>query len=436
MQDMKRRNFIITAGATALATQTAAGANDRVNMAVVGIRSRGREHADIFARQPHSRVAAVCDVDQAQSERAMPLLEKAQGVKAKVYQDYRKLLEDKDIDAVSLATTNHWHALQTIWACQAGKDVYSEKPASHNAWEGRKMVEAARKYHRIVQVGMQSRSIEHKKRAIQLLREGVIGKVYMAKGLCFKRRKSIGKKPDGPVPPGVNYDIWLGPAPMRPFNENRFHYNWHWFWDTGNGDIGNQGVHEMDIARWGLGEQGFPKKVTSTGGKFAYDDDQETPNTQMSVFEYDSGAQLVFEVRGLLTGGESSIAWDGSNFIGNLFFGSEGYLSVDSNGFQVYLGEKRELSQQSKPSEPRIWDTTPHMANFLAAVRSRKPSDLNCEIEEGHQSAALCHLANISYRVGRKLTVAAGTENFGTDYEANRLLSRDYRAPYVVPETV
>lgn len=436
MQDMERRNFILTAGATALATQTAAGANDRVNMAVVGIRSRGREHADIFARQPNSRVAAVCDVDQAQSERAMPLLEKAQGVKAKTYQDYRKLLEDKDIDAVSLATTNHWHALQAIWACQAGKDVYSEKPASHNAWEGRKMVEAARKYNRIVQVGMQSRSIEHKKRAIQLLREGVIGKIYMAKGLCFKRRKSIGKKPDGPVPPGVNYDIWLGPAPMRPFNENRFHYNWHWFWDTGNGDIGNQGVHEMDIARWGLGEEVFPNKVVSTGGKFAYDDDQETPNTQTSIFEYASGVQLVFEVRGLLTGGESSITWDGSNFIGNLFFGSEGYMSVDSNGFQVYLGEKRELAQQAKPSEPRIWDTTPHMANFLAAVRSRKPADLNCDIEDGHQSAALCHLANISYRVGRKLTVAAGTENFGTDYEANRLLSRDYRAPYVVPESV
>ncbi|MCC6590909.1 MAG: Gfo/Idh/MocA family oxidoreductase [Bryobacterales bacterium] len=432
---MHRRNFILTAGASALATQTAAGANDRVNMAVVGIRSRGRDHADIYARQADSRVFAICDVDQAQTERAIPLLEKAQGVKPKVYQDFRKLLEDKDVDAVSLATCNHWHALQTVWACQAGKDVYTEKPASHNVWEGRKMVEAARKYNRIVQVGMQSRTTGHKEKAIKLLRDGAIGKVYMAKGLCFKRRKSIGKKPDGPVPPGVNYDIWLGPAPMRAFNENRFHYNWHWFWDTGNGDIGNQGVHEMDIARWGLGKKTFPNKVVSTGGKFVYDDDQETPNTLTSTFEYDD-CQLVFEVRGLLTGGESSITYDGANFIGNLFFGSDGFLAVDSNGYQMYLGEKRELAQQMKATEPKIWDTAPHMANFLAAVKSRKVAEQTCDIEEGHLSASLCHLANISYRVGRKLAIDAPNENFGADYEANKLLARDYRAPYVVPEKV
>lgn len=434
MQGMQRRSFILTTGATALATQRAAGANDRVNVAVVGIRSRGREHADIFARQPGSQVAAVCDIDQTQSERALPLIEKAQQTKPRVYQDLRKLLEDKDVDAVSLATCNHWHALATIWACQAGKDVYCEKPASHNVWEGRRMVEAARKYNRIVQVGMQSRSIEHKKKAIQLLREGAIGKVYLAKGLCFKRRKSIGKKADGPVPAGVNYDVWLGPAAMRAFNDNRFHYNWHWFWDTGNGDIGNQGVHEMDIARWGLGK-GLPNKIISTGGKFGYDDDQETPNTQLATFEYDD-AQIVFEVRGLLTGGESTVRYDGTNFIGNLFYGTEGYMMVDYGGFEVYLGEKRELAQSMKAAETKIWDTAPHMANFLKAVRTRNPADLNCDIEEGHQSAALCHLANISYRTGRKLQFDRANENFGADYEANRLLSRDYRAPYVVPEKV
>ncbi|MBM3735077.1 MAG: Gfo/Idh/MocA family oxidoreductase [Acidobacteria bacterium] len=428
---MERRTFILTSGATALATQTAAGANDRVNMGIIGVRSRGREHTDIFARQPGSAVAALCDIDQAQSERAVPLVEKAQNTKPRIYQDIRKMLESKDVDAVSIANCNHWHAPSAIWAMQAGKDVYCEKPASHNVWEGRKMVEAARKHNRICQTGMQSRSIEHKKKAVGLLRQGVIGKVYLAKGLCFKRRQSIGKTPEEAVPAGVNYDLWLGPAPMRPFTRNRFHYNWHWFWDTGNGDIGNQGVHEMDIARWGLGKSALPASVYSSGGKFAYDDDQETPNTQTAVFEY-GDCQLMFEVRGLNTGGEASIAFDGSNFIGNLFFGSLGYMSVDSQGFQVYLGDKRELGPSMKPAEAKIWDTAPHMANFLAAVRSRKHTDLNCDVEEGHLSAALCHLANISYRVNRRLTFDPVGENFGTDYEANQLLSRDYRKPYVI----
>jgi predicted dehydrogenase len=432
---MNRRTFILTSGATALATQTAAGANDRVNVAVAGVRSRGREHVDIFARMPGARVAAVCDIDSAQTERVIPLAEKAQAVKPKIYQDYRKLLEDKEVDAVTLATCNHWHALGAIWACQAGKDVYCEKPASHNIWEGRKMVEAARKYNRIVQVGMQSRSIEHKRRAVQLLRDGVIGKVYLAKGLCYKRRKSIGRTPDEAVPAGVDYNLWLGPAPVRPFNANRFHYNWHWFWDTGNGDIGNQGVHEMDICRWGLGKTGLPKTVHSSGGKFVYDDDQETPNTQQATFEYDD-CQIQFEVRGLLTGGEASVAWDGSNYIGNLFFGSEGFLSVDSTGFQVYLGEKRDLAQSMKPVEPKIWDTGPHIGNFLKAVRSRNQAELSCDIEQGHQSAAMCHLANISYRLGRKLKFDPAGENFGSDYEANQMLARDYRAPFLVPDSV
>ncbi len=428
---MNRRTFLLSSGALA----SAAGANDRVNVAVAGVRGRGREHIEIYARQPNCRVAAVVDIDQAQSERALGLADKAQSFKPKVYQDFRQMLDDKEIDAVSIATCNHWHALQTIWACQAGKDVYVEKPASHNIWEGRKMVEAARKHGRIVQVGMQSRSISHKQRAIELLRQGAIGKVYLAKGLCFKRRKSIGTGPDGPVPPGVDYNQWLGPAPWRPFNSVRFHYNWHWFWDTGNGDIGNQGVHEMDIARWGLGKKTLPKKVHASGGKFGYDDDQETPNTELAVLEYDD-CQLVFEVRGLLTGGESSIHWDGSNFIGNLFFGTEGFMSLDVDACRIYLGEKRELAQEIKYQEPRQWDTAPHMANFLQAVRSRKPAELACDVEEGHLSAALCHMANISYRTGRKLTFDPAAENFGGDRDANQYVSRRYREPFVVPERV
>jgi len=429
MHSLNRRTFLLSGSAAAAAP------SDRVNVGVVGLRSRGREHIEILGKLPGSRVAAVCDIDQAQTERAVQLAEKVQGARPKTYQDIRKLLEDKGIDAISIATCNHWHALATIWACQAGKDVYVEKPASHNIFEGRKMVEAARKYGRIVQVGMQSRTTAHKIRAIELLRQGAIGKLYMAKGLCFKRRPSIGKSPDGPVPPGVNYDLWLGPAPMRPFNPNRFHYNWHWFWDTGNGDIGNQGVHEMDICRWGLGKSTLPKNVFSTGGKYVYDDDQETPNTQLATFEYDD-CLLVFEVRGLVTGGESSIYWDGQNFIGNLFFGSDGFMSVDAWGYQIYLGEKRELAQKLKAVEPRIWETTPHLENFLKAVRSRKHTDLTGDILEGHLSAALCHLANISYRTRRKLAFDPARERFLGDAEANALVSRPYRAPYVAPEKV
>jgi len=431
---MNRRTFVATSAAAASGLR-ALGANDRVNMAVVGVRSRGRDHINVIDKLTNSRVAAVCDIDQSQAERAVQLAEQVQGSKPKTYGDIRKLLEDKEIDAISVATCNHWHALATIWACQAGKDVYVEKPASHNIFEGRKMVEAARKYNRMVQVGMQSRSIEHKIRAMQLLRDGAIGKVYMAKGLCFKRRKSIGHSPDGPVPAGVDYSQWLGPAPMRPFNPNRFHYNWHWFWDTGNGDIGNQGVHEMDIARWGLGKNTLPKRVISTGGKFVSDDDQETPNTQTATFEYDD-CQLVFEVRGLLTGGESSIAWDGSNFIGNLFFGSEGFMSVDLMGFQIYKGEKREKVQEMKFTEKTSWDTTPHMANFQAGVRSRNYRDLHADILEGHLSAALVHMANTSYRLGRKLDFDPDRENYGLDVVAGQYLTRNYRAPFVVPEKV
>ena len=434
MRNVNRRSFLV--GSLAASAARASGSpNDQIQVAVVGVRSRGRTHISEFGKQKSCRVAAVCDVDTAQSERAVQLAEKVQGHKPKTYQDIRRLLEDKEIDAISIATCNHWHALATIWACQAGKDVYVEKPASHNIWEGRKMVEAARKYQRMVQVGMQARSLEHYRRAIELLHQGAIGKLYMAKGLCLKRRKSIGRQPDGPVPPGVDYDLWLGPAPARPFNPNRFHYNWHWFWDTGNGDIGNQGVCEMDIANWGLGKHTLPKKVHSSGGKFVYDDDQETPNTQLAVYEYDD-CQLVFEVRGLLTGGESSIQYDGANYIGNLFFGSEGFLSLDCFGFQMYLGEKRELAQQMKYTERSSWDTRPHVENFLAAMRSRNYRELNNDIEDGYQAAALSHLANISYRIGRKLLFDPVKETFGGDAEANRFLSREYRRPFVVPARV
>jgi predicted dehydrogenase len=422
-----RRMFLIGSGIAL----SAAGANDRLSVAVVGLRGRGRSHMDSYIKSPNTRVAALCDIDGAVLERATASVTQKQGEQPRTYTDFRKLLENKDIDAISIATPNHWHALMTVWACQHGKDVYVEKPASHNIWEGRKMVEAARKYKRMVQCGQQSRSSSHKREAIRLLREGAIGKLYMARGLCFKRRKSIGPGQPGDVPAGVEYDLWLGPAASRGFDENRFHYNWHWFWDTGNGDLGNQGVHQMDIARWGLGKNTLPAKVHSAGGVYGYDT-QETPNTQTVELQYDD-CLLTFEVRGLVTGTEADIQGT-DNFIGNIFLGTEGYMSLDDSGFRVYLGEKRELKHSMERGSGE--GTLEHVENFVKAVRSRNHEDLNCDILEGHLSAALCHMANISYRTDRKLTFDPKTETFGSDKEANKYLKREYREPFVIPDKV
>jgi predicted dehydrogenase len=432
---MNRRGFLCTsAGAVAFGLRPAP-ASDVINIGIVGLGNRSRDIIAACAAQKGCRITAVCDIDQSRLDRGVELAAQSGTGKPQGYRDIRKLLDSKDVDAVAVVTCNHWHALATVWACQAGKDVYVEKPASHNIWEGRRMVEAARKYGRVVQVGMQGRSITHKRRAIELLHQGAIGKVYLAKGLCFKRRLSIGKKPDGPVPPGVDYDLWLGPARFRPFNPNRFHYNWHWFWDTGNGDIGNQGPHQMDLARWGLGKSGLPRRVFSGGAKFVYDDDQQTPNTQTAVFDYDD-CQVVFEVRGLLSGGEGDITFEDGNFIGNLFFGSKGFMALDARGFRVYLGEKREAGERMNLVEAKPDDPAPHVANFLDVVRTRRMGGLAATIEDGHISAAMCHMANISYRVGRSLTFDPAQEKFGADADANELLSRQYRPPYTIPAKV
>jgi predicted dehydrogenase len=317
---------------------------------------------------------------------------------------------------------------------QAGKDVYCEKPASHNLFEGFQMVAAARKHGRMLQIGSQWRTMPHCQKAMQLLRDGVIGKVYMAKGLCYKTRPSIGHKPDTPTPPGVDWAQFLGPAPLRPFNELRFRYNWHWFWDTGNGDLGNQGVHQTDIVMWGLGKTTLPKYIVSTGGKLVYDDDQETPNTQMCAYDWGDGVQAQFEVRGLPTGAEGGLQIRGTNTIGNLFFGADGWLSLDGGGFQVYKGPKGEKVMD----EPTVRqdDTALHMQNFLEAVRSRKREDLRAEIEIGARAAGIVHLANIAYRLGRKVTWDDAARKFVSDSDANKMITRDYRKPYVVPERV
>ncbi|MCU0247272.1 MAG: Gfo/Idh/MocA family oxidoreductase, partial [Bryobacter sp.] len=331
-----RRQFMkAAAAAISTARFPILGANDRVQIGVVGLGGRGNDHMNFYNEITDCRVAAVCDVNQAARERAMAKIEKAKGFKPAEFADMRKLFESKEVDAVSLPLPNHWHALSTIWACQAGKDVYVEKPASHNIFESRQMVAAARKYKRMVQVGSQSRSTPHKVKAMQMLRDGAIGKVFGARGLCFRRRFSIGTTPDEPVPAGIDWDKFLGPAQMKPFSRNKFEYNWHWFWDTGNGDIGNQGVHEMDIALWGLNRTDWPKRVTGSGGKFIWKDDQETPNMQNAAFIWDDG-EMTFDARNLPTPPEGLVAMRGPNYVGNIFFGDLGFLVVDQQGFQVF----------------------------------------------------------------------------------------------------
>ncbi|MBI3737261.1 gfo/Idh/MocA family oxidoreductase, partial [Candidatus Sumerlaeota bacterium] len=321
-------------------------------------------------------------------------------------------------------------ALGAIWAIQAGKDVYVEKPCSHNVWEGRQIVKAARKYNKIVQIGTQSRSSEALREGVQKLHDGIIGEVYMAKGLCYKWRPSIGKADPKDPPPSLDYDLWTGPAELLPYTRHRHPYNWHWFWNYGNGDIGNQGIHEMDKARWGLGVT-LPTRIQAMGHKFMFDDSQETPNTMIATFDYpDLKKMLVFEVRHWMTNPELGESERGDNNVGNIFYGSEGYMVMPNySSYQVFLGKKAE-------AQPAVSKGGDHFLNFINAVRSRKREDLNAEIEEGHLSSSLCHLANISYRLGRTLDFDPAAEKFVNDAEADKMLTRVYRKGFEVPEIV
>jgi predicted dehydrogenase len=421
---------VMTAGA---AVRGLASPNDTIRMGVVGCGGRGSSHVSAWSSMPNVEIAALCDVDESHIADKLKSLASKSAKKPATYVDVRKLLEDKNIDAISIASPNHWHTLQTIWACQAGKDVYVEKPCSHNVFESQQIVAAARKYDRIVQQGSQSRSSDALREAVKRMRDGELGDVYMARGLCYKWRDTIGKTPTSPVPAGVDYDLWTGPAPKREFTKNRFHYNWHWFWDTGNGDLGNQGIHEVDIARWGLGVT-HPTKVSAIGGKFMFDDDQETPNTLSASYEFEVDGKprmMTFEVRHWISPHEAGIS-EGKpgNTIGNQFYGSNGYLVIDNyNKYWSFLGKDQ------KPG-PSATKRDEHWQNFIAAVRSRKREDLNAEIEEGALSCNLVHLANISYRLGRTLHWDAKTMTCVGDAEANKMLTRAYRAPYVVPKNV
>lgn len=435
MPSTGRRSFlkssVASLGAAALAKRawansSALGANERVRIAVIGVHGQGWAHVGGWLNTPGVEIAALCDADSAGlNQRADELDKKTKGNVARVT-DLRKLLEDRSIDAVSIATPNHWHTLAGLWAMQAGKDAYVEKPLCHNIWEGRQLVKAARKYNRMCQHGTQGRSAPAIREAMQKLRDGVIGKVYMARGLCYKWRDSIGQSSGPqPVPQSVDYDLWLGPAPQKPPQRKSFHYDWHWFWDYGNGDIGNQGVHEMDMARWGLGVE-MPTRVQSTGGKLVHDDDKQTCEVQTSTFFYpEQNKILEFEVRPWITNFEG-FASGASNEVGVFFYGTEGYMAVEYFGYKTFLGKKREPGPSGNSGEDR-W------ARFINAVRSRKIEDLGVDVEDGFKTCTLIHLANISARLGRTISFDPAKEQCPGDAEANAMLTREYRAPFVVP---
>ena len=423
-----RRTFVAGAGGVLvshLSARNAMSANDKLRIAVIGNNGRGKDHIQGIMSQPDAEVVCICDVDLVVANRTAANFEKRYGKKPLIEQDMRKVFENKDIDAVTIATPNHWHSLAAIWACQAGKDVYVEKPGSHNIFEGRKLVEAAKKYNRIVQHGVQLRSSEAIQEAVGHLRKGVIGNVYMSRGLVFRSRPSIGHKGVEPVPEGLNYDMWTGPAQMEPFSRRIVHYNWHWTWNYGNGDVGNQGIHETDMCMWGLGVDQFPNKITAMGGKFVFDDDKITPEVLTTLYHYPDLKKIIqFEVRPWYTNDE------GGASVGNIFYGSEGYMVIKGyDTYDTFLGPKKEKG----PSRKAGGD---HYANWIKAIRSRKTSDQNGPVETAHLASGLAHLGNISYRLGRVLTFDPAKEKFVGDKEADTMLTRPYRKPYVVPDKV
>ncbi len=419
-----RRTFLQQAAAAVAAPRLVMGANERLRVAILGVHGQGASHIPRFQGLQDVEVAVLCDPDRNVAAQRAAEFEKTHGRRIPTETDLRRVFDNKEIDAVSIATPNHWHALAAIWACQAGKDVYVEKPGAHNVFEGRKMIEAAARYNRIVQHGVQLRSSPALQEAVQKLREGVIGKVYLARALIYRWRPSIGRQQDEPVPAHLDYDLWQGPAQPRPFSRRLVHYNWHWHWDYGNGEIGNQGIHQLDMAQWGLGVR-LPRHIAALGGKFLWDDDKETPEVLTAPCSYPEHNKMIeIAVRPWCTNQEEGIE------VGNIFYGSEGYMLIKHyDAYETYLGPKRERGPARK-------EAGNHYANFIQAVRSRKPSELNGPVETAHYSSALAHLANISYRLGRRLEFDPQRERFVNDAEADRLLARNYRPPFVVPDRV
>ena len=482
MPAVSRRKFLHTSLAAAATvtiggTKSSArvmGANDRVRVAVAGLNGRGHAHTDAYLGMKNVEIAYLVDPDKRTYQKHLDKLAKKGQPAAATLTDVRKALDDKELNAVSVATPNHWHSLITVWACQAGKDVYVEKPMSHNVHEGRVAVDAARKHKRIVQHGTQSRSSQSWANLAALAQSGKLGKLLVSRGLCYKdggtggsTRGDIGTKPAKVPPADLDFNIWLGPAPEQPYHENLVHYRWHWFWDFGNGDAGNQGVHQMDIARWLIPGATWPKSVVSFGGRYANKDQGQTPNALVSIFDYGE-TQLIFETRGL-----KSPAFRGQS-VGNILHFEEGIIA----GGKFYPKGKGDGEAVPKvPVEAKISGN--HFGNFVDCVRSRDGAALHADIEVGHYSAGLCHLGNISYRLGKptdydpkpgklagneagtealqrmadylkdsgikfdgtnlragpKLDFDAKTETFVGNKPADELLTRKYRAPFVLPAT-
>jgi predicted dehydrogenase len=434
---MSRRSFlessaaaVVTAGVTA--RNSVLGANDRIGVCVVGFNGQGRSHIRDILKEESAEIVALCDVDTQVLERGVQSIKEATGKIPRTFRDVRDVMADESIDAIATATPNHWHALITVWGCQAGKDVYVEKPMSHSPWESRQCVKAARKSGRIVQHGTQYRSDPMLIRDMRLLQNGFIGKIVHTRGVVYKNgnRYPIGHGAPGQVPAHLDWSLWQGPAREKPFLINRdrdkpglyVHYDWHWFWEYGNGEIGNQGVHEMDIACWAhRGKK--PVQVSSTGGRFAWDDDGETPNTQATQFTYEDGTLMTFEVRNL------GSFWEGGKKAGastNSIFGETGYY-VRNVGFFDYKNNPIEVQEPLPDQEPKF-------RRFFRAVRSRNEEPLPVSVEDAHIACLHCQIGNIAYRIGHTLAFDPVSERFLNCKQANRMLKRDYREGFAVPE--
>jgi predicted dehydrogenase len=438
MTVVNRRRFLkasvaSVAGLSALSYARAADApNDKVVLAIIGIGStvpgsvggRGRQLIPPFAGFKDVDIAYLCDIDESFFPFGQKLLAARQRPEARVEKDLRRILQDKNVDAVVVAMPDHWHALATIWACQAGKHVYVEKPASHNLSEGRRMVEAARKYHRVVQLGTQSRSSASLARAAELVRSGKLGKTVAARAWIGGSRPNIGHQQDAAVPPGVDYDLWLGPAPERAFNPNRFHYRWHWMWDYGTGELGNNGIHALDRLRWIL-DLDAPTRVVAAGGKLFYDDDQETPDTLTVSYDFPT-CSVTWEHR----------VWSRGTGDGGAIYGENGTLILTKQGWHVEKGIEAADKGDDKGESV---EGSVHQRNFIDCIKKSSGTTVcrpNADIEIGHKSTRLCHLGNIAFRTGRAIRFDAQTETCLDDAEANRLLGRSYHKPFVVPANV
>ena len=451
---MDRRTFLGKTGTLFLGAAAGSGvlakagparadaANDKIVMGLIGMGGRGRDVGRRFCYREDVEIKYICDPDQGRIGSFPRQLQRIQNKPVEAVQDMRHIFDDPDVDAVLIATCDHWHGLGTVWACQAGKDVYVEKPASHNVWEGRKMVEAARKYKRVVQVGMQNRSAPYVQAARDLIASGALGDVPLIKVFNMKSGGRFRVPSDSEVPSGVDYNLWLGPAPERPFNKAHFHDGWKKFWRYSGGDMADDGVHQLDIARMIAGDKGFPKAVNASGGKLAFDDDREVPDTQVVSYEYDNQV-MTFELTqfapymtktpGEIRDSDAFPAWP-QNSTRIEVYGTKQmmYLGRHGGGWQAVTGEGKVVEQQYGRHR-----SEEHRANFLDCIRSRQKP--NADIEIGHQSALLVHLGNLGVRLGgRRLVFDGQAEQVAGDDEANsnELMKRTYREPFAIPEQV